>query len=120
MVWWEFAIWGIVGGVLIDGLELRSAARRNGGPLPAEYTGRVYWTGEVFRLLAGGAVAMALGLSDKLGTPVAALGVGISTPLILERLRSPLHKGEERTAAGSAEPSSDHSNRNGSNKEQPD
>ncbi len=88
MAWWEFGVWGLVGGIVYDALEIQRVVKANGGLLPRGFTGWVFWIGEAIRLLGGGGVAIAFGLSALVATPVAALVIGISTPLIVDKLRS--------------------------------
>lgn len=111
MDWWEFGIWGLAGGLLIEALEVQNAARLNGGILPPAYTGWAFWIGEVIRVLGGGALAVAFGQSAVVTTPVAAMAIGISTPVIVEKLkqaRVPLaEQPQEPTAAPLPEAPSD-------------
>ncbi len=103
MVWWEFGIWGLVGGLLIEALEFRSVARANWGLLPPAYTGWAFWTAEIIRVLGGGVLAVTLGQSEIVVTPVSAMAIGILTPVILDKLKSaPIAPPEQRDNAPAA------------------
>jgi hypothetical protein len=93
----EAALWGLFGGFAVEGLDLYVAVRRRGcWPWQTGKTGNpgkpreagplAYVVAEVIRLLVGGGIAWAAATSGQVSTPVAALAVGIATPLLVERL----------------------------------
>ena len=75
----------------MEGLDLYVAVRRKGcwpwqvrGPRAAGAL--AYFVAELIRLVIGGGLAGAAAASGQLSTPLAALTMGLATPLIVERL----------------------------------
>ena len=97
--WYIFALWGLLGGVIVDGLELWRVVRANGGQWPKAYRTAAFVLAEAIRLGAGGALAVAFGLSGQVTAPVGALAIGVATPLIVEKLSQQLPDLGERVAA---------------------
>lgn len=101
------ALWGLFGGFVVEGLDLYAAVRRKGcWPWrvrgPRETGALAYFVAELIRLVIGGGLAGAAATSGQLSTPLAALTMGIATPLIVERLARavPLTDSEHGTAVG--------------------
>lgn len=92
MNWVHAALWGVAGGFVIEGLDLYAALRRHHQwPWkvrgPGHYAGIVgYVIGEWVRLLAGGVVAGAAAASGQVSGPLAALVLGLATPVVVEKL----------------------------------
>jgi hypothetical protein len=104
VTWFEAGLWGLGGGFVTQGLDLWSVFRAKGMlpwkvPPPttapdAPVAGPLaYLIVEMIRLTAGGVVAAATAASGQVAGPLAALGIGIATPLvvakIVESFRSP-------------------------------
>lgn len=86
---WEYLAWGIFGGVLVAGLDFVGVVGRV-GDWPWKDTKRMrpgpYWAAALVRLLLSGGLALAAGQSGLIISAVAAVGVGVATPLIVEKL----------------------------------
>ena len=97
MQWYEYAMWGLAGGVMIDGMEMIRIIRENHGRLPAEF--RTPWAifSMVLRTGIGSGLTTILGLStDNINTPLTAASVGIAAPAILEKLSKTVPRLPER------------------------
>lgn len=96
MTWWSAALWGLLGGGLVETLDLYTEIRTRGAlpwhkpsskrrdrtrPAP-----RIYVLGTFLRLLMAGGVAAAAGASAMVSAPWIGIGAGVAAPLILERL----------------------------------
>jgi hypothetical protein len=77
---------GVVGGMLVDGMEFWQALRSPNSALPPYYRLGLYWLGEAIRLLIGGTLAAIFYASHQVDTPLAAAMIGITAPIIVERL----------------------------------
>jgi len=88
MTWWAFLLWGAFGGALVEGLDFASLVRHGTWPWERRKTVRAapYLTGMALRLGLGGGLAMGIGLSHQISTPIAAIAIGVATPLIVARL----------------------------------
>ena len=84
--WWEFALWGVVGGLAVLAIEFWGVMRARHGRLPVRYTRLWYWAGEGCRIIVGGVLAVALGRASQVTVPLGAFTVGVAAPLILTRL----------------------------------
>jgi hypothetical protein len=86
MHWWQAALWGAVGGLSLDCLEITKAIRRVGGP-PWKIEGEVSLGMLVFSVVlrTGAAVVLvlALFLSGDICNPIGGLVSGAAAPLIL-------------------------------------
>ncbi len=102
MAWWAFLVWGVFGSVLVEGLDLAATVRRRGDwPWIGRKTVRAtpYLTMLAVRAGLGGGLALGIGLSEQIATPVAAITVGVATPLIVARLSEatdPTQGGDQR------------------------
>ena len=83
---WEAAVWGIFGGVAVDGIELAKVIRAHRGRLPADVRRWAYWIAELLRLVIGGGLAVALNDAGQISGTFGALAVGAAAPLIAEKL----------------------------------
>ena len=81
---WEALMWGSLGGMLVDFLQLIRILRRHGYNIPPPFRKAGYWLGAVFRIAIGGILAVAIS-RDSIG-PVAAIAIGISGPAVIEKL----------------------------------
>ncbi|WP_433474192.1 hypothetical protein ACQPZP_36345 [Spirillospora sp. CA-142024] len=90
MVWWQAALWGIAGGFLVEALELYASIRRSTRrwtwrrPIPQGMAAFV--VSVVIRMGAGGTVAAALAQDGQVAGALAALGLGVAAPLVIEKL----------------------------------
>jgi hypothetical protein len=93
VTWTTAALWGILGGIVIEGLDFYNAVRQH-GKAPWHVTGKggqrisagIYLAAELVRLLIGGIVAGAAAASGQISGPLIALALGVATPLAVERL----------------------------------
>src|SRR5436305_1177390 len=83
----RFFLWGLLGGCIVDGWEFVRIVRANRGKLPEGFWSFGYVAAELVRLLIGGALAMVFFLSKQIAEPLAAVTVGMTVPMIIERLR---------------------------------
>ncbi len=88
--WYVFALWGLLGGAIVDGLEFWQIVRANGGHCPRNFRTIAYGVAEVIRLGAGAALAVALGLTGQVTAPMGALAIGVAAPIIVEKLSEKL------------------------------
>ncbi len=86
MQWWQFALCGLAGGAIIDGIEFWRAVRGNKGRIPEEFRTPGFALAEAIRLLSGATLAWAFGTSGEISTALAALTVGVTAPLVVEKL----------------------------------
>ncbi|MCK6483092.1 MAG: hypothetical protein HUU22_18395 [Phycisphaerae bacterium] len=86
---WQFFVWGVVGGFVVDGLGY-VRLMREGPPESRPTFGAALLLAEAVRLLVGGLLALAFGLAGEIAAPVGAMIVGITAPIIVEKyLESP-------------------------------
>jgi hypothetical protein len=107
MTGWEAALWGVLGGAFAEALTLAALMR----PSDAKRKWQLPWTHKRqrrlviaavgLRLFAGGVLSGALGASAQLSTPVTALWVGVSAPLVLVRAVQAAGAGRSTTAQDS-------------------
>lgn len=88
--WYTFALWGLFGGVIVDGLEIWRNIRANNGQWPQKFRTWSYLIAEIIRLGAGAGLAVAFGQSGQVSGPLGALAIGVATPLIVEKLSQQL------------------------------
>lgn len=89
MQWWAYLAWGAFGGALVEGLDFGAAIRRIGDwPWNAVKKLRAtpYLTAIAVRLIMGGGLALAAGMSGLVSSPLAAVTLGIATPLMVSKL----------------------------------
>jgi hypothetical protein len=90
MVWWQAALWGLAGGFLVEALELYASIRRSTRrwswrrPIPQGMAAFV--VSIVIRMGAGATVAAALAQDGQVAGALAALGLGVAAPLVIEKL----------------------------------
>jgi hypothetical protein len=89
MLYLFWAGWGLIGGLIVEALDLSGAIRRE-GTWPWRVRGEPklgpYLAAVVLRVGAGAGLAAGLGGEGQLGGPLSALVVGAGAPLILERI----------------------------------
>jgi hypothetical protein len=89
MSFWEAGLWGFLGVLAIEAFDLYQAIRRVKN-WPWKIAGEVsfgpYLISVIIRVILGAGAAAAFGASGQLTSPIGALAVGISAPLLLERL----------------------------------
>lgn len=82
-------MWGLAGAFVVEGLELVAAIRRTGG-WPWRLHGEVglgpYLVAVTLRLAVGGVLAAALGTNGQLSGPAGAAMIGITAPLLVEKM----------------------------------
>ena len=86
MEWWQVAIWGFLGGFIVDGLEVWRLVRSNNGSWPAQCSSFAFFVAEMIRLISGAVLSVAFGISKQISGPLGALAIGVATPLIVEKL----------------------------------
>ncbi|MEV0066111.1 hypothetical protein [Amycolatopsis sp. NPDC050768] len=95
MQWVEAGLWGLAGGFIAEGLDLYSVVRAKGTwpwrvPAPDAETPvpgpGAYLIVETIRLLIGGLLAGAAAASGQVSGPLAAVAIGIATPLVVVKL----------------------------------
>ncbi|MDN3353625.1 hypothetical protein [Actinomadura sp. DC4] len=87
MDFWKAALWGLAGGVCMEALDLYRQIRDTPGwnwrkPIPQGLP--AYVISILIRVAIGGILAAAG--SGQLTGPLAALGLGVSAPAVLEKL----------------------------------
>lgn len=100
---WEVAVWGVFGGIAIDGIELVKVIRAHGGNLPPDVRHWPYWFAEFLRLAIGGGFAIALNDAGQINGAFGALAVGAAAPLIAEKLSQTLPLPEDSGLVGQRE-----------------
>lgn len=118
MVALEAALWGALGGFVVEGLQFANAIKRVGGwpwrwssePGPFPFLVSV-----LIRLAAGAGLAAAAGASGQVSTEFACFALGVAAPLVVEKIvqaatptRLPNLRQEQvatpTTGAGSSQP----------------
>ncbi|AEV85776.1 hypothetical protein ACWT_4755 [Actinoplanes sp. SE50] len=91
------AAWALVGGSVVEALELAGALRR-AKALPWKRPGEprlpAYLLSVVLRLAAGAGLAAVFGADGQLGGPFAAGSLGITAPLMVEKMLRQVGKPE--------------------------
>jgi hypothetical protein len=91
--WVHAALWGLFGSFAVEGLDFYTAVVRQqrwpwhtqvDGPHKTGVLG--YCVAELIRLVIGGGLAGGAMLSGQIGTPFAAIALGIAAPLVVQRL----------------------------------
>jgi hypothetical protein len=84
-IMWEYAAWGLAGGLSIEGVEILRA--KHCRTLPWNSFGRyIYISRVIIRMALGACVAAALGSSGQINNASMALMAGAGAPLFLEKL----------------------------------
>jgi hypothetical protein len=97
-LWHTAALCGVLGGFVVEGLELYRAIRAR-GTWPWRVKGQyqagpvAYVVAETLRLAIGGVVAGVAAASDQVPTPLVAMAFGIAAPALVTHLTrtAPLH-----------------------------
>ncbi|WP_141578552.1 hypothetical protein [Actinomadura sp. WMMA1423] len=90
LVWWQAVLWGMAGGGCVEALELYAQIHRSRRrwswrrPIPQGLT--AFAVSVLIRLAVGAAVAAALAASGQVSGPLAAFGLGVAAPLVIEKL----------------------------------
>lgn len=84
--WLLFAIWGLLGGLLVDGLEFWGIVRANSGRCPERYRTLPFVVAEILRLGAGAVLAVAFGTANQATAPLGVMAIGMAAPLVVEKL----------------------------------
>src|SRR4051794_21903137 len=85
----ETALWGLFGGALVAGLDFVAVVARAGDwPWRARKKLRAgpYLAATAVRLVLGAGLAVAAGQSHLITNALAAVTIGVATPLIVEKL----------------------------------
>jgi hypothetical protein len=90
VLWYETLLWGCFGGMLVVSLDFVSVISRTGN-YPWKSKKKMllgpYVAATMVRLAVGGGLAVGIGQSGALvANPLAAITIGIATPLIVEKL----------------------------------
>ena len=93
---WAYGAWGLLGGLIVDGIEFYSAIRANKGKIPVAWKRPGTYVAEAIRVGVGGVLAAATGMSGQISGSIGALSVGAAAPLIVEKLSQGLLRGQER------------------------
>jgi hypothetical protein len=103
--WWAL-FWGLMGGLIVELLELYRAIRRTGG-LPwqvdpdHEPHPPALLVAAVIRMVIGGLVAAAMAAAGQIAGGLGALTAGIAAPLIIDQLGQSTGKAiEDRPSVG--------------------
>jgi hypothetical protein len=94
--WYEAALWGFLGGAILDGIDFAEAIRRNAGRFPAKYKRVGHWVGEAIRLAAGAALAVALNRAGYTSGVLGSFVAGVAAPAIIRRLSQELPRFPEK------------------------
>ncbi len=87
----EYALFGLLGGFLVEAVELRRAIQKTKGwPWrdPDEPSFGPWLTAILLRLAASAGLAFAAGAGEQVSGPFGALSIGIAAPLVIEKLAS--------------------------------
>jgi hypothetical protein len=76
---WRIFLWGLLGSVAVEVVRL-IAIYEAGKALPARYRKRGFWIVRTLLALAGGGLAVAYDVQS----PILAVHIGASTPIIVE------------------------------------
>jgi hypothetical protein len=80
---WAAAIWGLAGGLCVEALDLYTRIR---GPRFSMRRPGWYMISVLIRVGAGAILAAAAAGSHQVTGPLAALGLGVGAPLVIQRL----------------------------------
>jgi len=92
----QAAVWGLLGGFIVEALELLVASRRVGGwpwTRPGEPGVAPMVVSVVLRMAIGAILAAAAYGSGQVGGPLPALGLGVAAPLVIEKMTRTLSGG---------------------------
>lgn len=86
---WEGALWGMLGGVLIEGVEFRTQMLSDPNwswrrPIPQGWA--AYVVAIVIRVGIGAGLAAAAAAQGMVSGPYVAMALGVSAPLVVEKL----------------------------------
>ena len=87
--WWLYALLGLSGGFVVDGLAYVRFVRTSKGILPRNFWSLPYVLGFVIRLLSGAILAMVLGAGGQVSVPVGAFVIGITAPAVIDQYFKP-------------------------------
>ncbi|MGH3873778.1 MAG: hypothetical protein ACRDSR_20130 [Pseudonocardiaceae bacterium] len=89
MTWWEYALWGALGGLVVEATQFYWVIRRC-KVWPWEVKGEpalpVYAASVVIRVGLGIAVASVMGKAGAISDVLGIFGAGVSAPLIIEQI----------------------------------
>jgi hypothetical protein len=86
---WTYALWGLLGALCVEALELYGAMHRAQGfpwRQPNEVPLGPYLVSVVIRVVLGAGLAAAAGAASQVTGVFGAFGAGVAAPLILEKL----------------------------------
>lgn len=101
MTWWEYALWGGLGGLAVEATQFYRAIRRF-KVWPWEVKGEaepsVLAASVVFRVGLGIIAALVIGKAGTVSGVLGIFGVGVAAPLIIEQLmrQVPLPRSDDR------------------------
>ncbi|WP_157411563.1 hypothetical protein [Actinoplanes rectilineatus] len=99
---WQCVMWGVFGGVAVEGLEWSAVMRRGRWPWNKRLRAGPIIVSVLIRLGVGGVLAGAVGASGPM-SQLSALSVGIAAPLIIEKMAQQIpgaESGNEPSTAG--------------------
>jgi hypothetical protein len=79
-------LWGVFGGIVVEGAAYRKLQRMPTEQRPAWSKGRSYWWWAAFRIICGAFLVLADLQSDVSLTAFAAIQIGASSPAILHTI----------------------------------
>jgi hypothetical protein len=85
-----YALWGVFGSLAAEGLEFMVLVRKHPGQWPWKITGHPglgpYTVSVTIRMFLGGVLAAAVASSGEASNALAAFGIGVVAPLVLEKI----------------------------------
>ena len=84
--WFNYFTLGLLGGVMVDAVEFVRLVQASRGAVPRRYKRWGTWLGALVRFPTGGALASVFYVSHQVETPPAAVTVGATAPIIIERM----------------------------------
>ena len=95
---WAAAAWGLAGGLCVEGLELYANIRHTPDwtwrtPIPQGLA--AYVLSVLIRVVLGAVVTGATAGSHQVSGPLAAFGLGVAAPLVIEKLARAVPLGSE-------------------------
>jgi len=88
----QIFFWGFIGGIGAEAIVLHSIRYHGPNDFPFWIKSPLYWIAIVIMALFGGGVAFAYSASGFTLSPLLAIHIGASTPLILRRAREAIPK----------------------------
>lgn len=105
MTWWEYALWGALGGLAVEATQFYRAIRRFKvwpWKVKGESAPPVLAASVVIRVGLGIIAALVMGKAGTISGVLGIFGVGVAAPLIIEQImrQAPLPRSDDRDSAG--------------------